>query len=53
MKLENAVAIITGASSDIGQAVATAFARKKASVVLHCYRRKTDAEMLVNVLKEE
>ena len=51
MRLENKIAIITGASRGIGFAVATAFAREGASVAL-CGSRQSTADSAAQRLEE-
>lgn len=44
MKLKNQVAIVTGASRGIGKAIALAFAKEGAKVLIHYKTRKQEAE---------
>jgi len=50
-KLENKVAIITGGDSGIGQAVAVAFAKEGADIVVAYYSQQEDAERTVQMVQ--
>lgn len=50
-KLANKVAIITGGDSGIGQAVAIAFAKEGADLVIAYYSQKEDAEKTVQMMQ--
>ena len=50
-KLENKVAIITGGDSGIGQAVAVAFAKEGADVVVAFYSEQEDADETVKMVE--
>ncbi|MCD6547534.1 MAG: SDR family NAD(P)-dependent oxidoreductase, partial [Nanoarchaeota archaeon] len=51
-KLENKVALITGASRGIGRAIALLFAKEGAKVVVNYLNSKEKAEEVVNQIKE-
>lgn len=51
-KLENKVALITGGDSGIGRAVAYAFVKEGAAVVIVYYDEETDAEETAEKIKE-
>jgi 3-oxoacyl-[acyl-carrier protein] reductase len=44
MQLKGKVVLVTGASSGIGKAIASAFAHKRAHVLVHYGKNKTGAE---------
>ncbi len=50
-KLENKVAIITGGDSGIGQAVAAAFAKEGADVIIAFYSEQEDAQQTVQMVQ--
>lgn len=50
-KLENRVAIITGGDSGIGQAVASAFAKEGADVVIAYYNEQQDAQKTAEMVQ--
>lgn len=52
MKLNNKVAIVTGASKGIGAGIAKNFAAEGAKVVVNYAHSKADAEQVVNFIKE-
>jgi len=52
MKLENKVALITGASRGIGRSIALEFAKEGAKVVVNYNNAKDKAENLVNEIKQ-
>lgn len=51
-RLENRVAIVTGASRGIGRAIAIIFAREGAKVVVNYRRQKGKAEEVVKIIKK-
>jgi 3-oxoacyl-[acyl-carrier protein] reductase len=51
-RLENKIAVVTGASKGIGAAIAKAFAQEGATVVLTYSRGKDGAEELVQAIRE-
>ena len=52
MKLRRKVAIVTGSSRGIGRAIALAFAKEGANVVVNCIRRKDCAEQVASKIIE-
>ncbi len=52
-KLEQRVAIVTGASGGIGRAIATAFAHEGAAVVVHYHANRDTAEAVVGAIQEQ
>ena len=52
-KLKGKVAVITGADSGIGRAVAVLFAREGANVVVHYLTEKEDAQETVDAVRRE
>ncbi len=52
-RLKNKVAIVTGADSGIGRAVAALFAREGADVVIVYLKETDDAEKTVSIVEEE
>ena len=51
MRLENKVAVVTGASSGIGEAIALAFAREGAAVVVNYSRREDAAQKVLEKIE--
>lgn len=52
MRLNNRVALVTGASRGIGQAIATAFAREGARVAVNYHSTRSGAEETVRAIRE-
>jgi len=52
-KLQSKVAIITGGDSGIGRAVALAFAREGASIVISYLNENEDAEEIQQIIQQE
>lgn len=52
-KLQGKVAIITGGDSGIGRAVALAFAREGASIVISYLNETQDAEEIQKIIQQE
>ncbi len=52
-KLEQRVAIVTGASGGIGRAIASAIAREGAAVIVHYLTNRDTAEMVVGAIEEQ
>ena len=52
MMLKNKVALITGSSRGIGKATALLFAKEGATVVVNYLKSKTEADEVVNMIKE-
>jgi len=52
-KLQGKVAIITGGDSGIGRAVALAFAREGASIVISYLNETEDAEEIQQIIQQE
>lgn len=53
MQLENKVAIVTGAATGIGQAIACAFAREGAAVAIDYVGSGSDAQAMVDQIKRD
>jgi NAD(P)-dependent dehydrogenase (short-subunit alcohol dehydrogenase family) len=51
MRLENKVAVVTGSSSEIGEAIALAFAREGAAVVVNYSRREDAAQKVLEKIE--
>ncbi len=52
MKLKDKVAVITGASREIGRAIASEFAREGADLVVNYRTRSREAEEVVEMVRE-
>lgn len=52
MKLKDKVALITGASGNIGSAIALRFAQEGAKIVVHYHHNQTNAERVVKRIEE-
>ncbi len=52
MKLKNKVAIVTGSSRGIGKAIALAFAKEGAKIIINYVKAKSEAENVVEQIKK-
>lgn len=52
-KLRNKVALIVGGDSELGRAIASAFAKEKADIVIICRHASEDAEKIKQIVKHE
>jgi 3-oxoacyl-[acyl-carrier protein] reductase len=53
MKFKDNIVLVTGGSGGIGQAIAMAFAREGATVIIHYHHNQQEAERIATLIQEE